>query len=137
MDITTAEPADSRTDDLPAPGDGRTIYRTFSEHSRRLGPIGRGRSYIHCATFTRWATDGARLRGGRRLKLRAKRLPGYWVASDEDVAAFIDAITQDRMGEPVAVDDLGHPATTPAVRTPARRAREIERANRECVEMNA
>jgi hypothetical protein len=137
MGTTTAEPA-AKLRDQTRPGEGcRSPRRPLSEHIRRLGPIARGGAYIHSTWFIKNAKEGHRLRNGERIRLRLEWVAGRWVATDEAIDEFIDLITRDRLGEPVAVDDLGHPATTPAVRTPARRAREIERATEECISMNA
>jgi hypothetical protein len=48
------------------------------------------------ASVTRWIEDGAKLRDGRRLKLRAERYPSGWRTTEAWVADFIDELTRDR-----------------------------------------
>jgi hypothetical protein len=63
-----------------------------------------------------------RRRDGSCITLRAVRLPSGWATTAEWVEEFIAAVTAEKSG----------PAPPPAaIRTPARRRREIERANRE------
>lgn len=48
------------------------------------------------ASITRWIEDGARLRNGNRLKLRAERYPAGWRTTERWVTEFIDELTRDR-----------------------------------------
>jgi hypothetical protein len=84
-------PTDQAT--IPAPA-----YRPLGQAIRRLG-TGRGGRPIHVATATRWATEGVRLADGSRLRLKALRLPGRWVTTDEWVDEFTEALTADRIGQ--------------------------------------
>ena len=73
----------------------RSRYRSLSEAAGQFPPFRNGRR-VQVATLTRWITDGVRDRDGDRIKLRAKRLPGRWVVTDEAVAEFIESLTKDR-----------------------------------------
>jgi hypothetical protein len=80
------------------------------------------------ATIARWITDGARLRDGTRLPLRATRLPGRWVVEPGAVEEFLAALTADRSGTCTSAGRSPQPA--PA-RTPSARRKDVERADRE------
>jgi len=73
----------------------RPRLRSLSEAADQFPPSRNGRP-VHVATLTRWITDGVRGREGEHIRLKAKRLPGRWVVTDEAVAEFIDALTKDR-----------------------------------------
>lgn len=75
-----------------------TTYLTLSQVTRRFPPSRCGRP-VHVATVTRWITEGARLRDGTRLSLRATRLPGRWVVEPEAVEEFLTALTADRSAD--------------------------------------
>src|SRR5688500_4512631 len=73
--------------------------RSPAQAARRLG-TGRNGKPLHPSTFTRWILQGVRLSDGSRLTLRARRLPGGWRITDDDLDAFIDATTRDRLDGP-------------------------------------
>ena len=77
----------------------RTRYRSLAEAAGQFPPFRNGRP-VQVATLTRWITDGVRGRDGGPIKLRAKRLPGRWVVTDEAVAEFIEALTDDQTAAP-------------------------------------
>jgi hypothetical protein len=85
--------SDQATPGLDMPSPAR--YRSLSEAAGGFPPFRNGRP-VRVATLTRWITDGVHGRDGDRIKLRAKRLPGRWVVTDEAVAEFIEALTKDR-----------------------------------------
>ena len=95
--------------------------RPFAEVARSLPPSRAGKP-VHVSTISRWRSPGVRRRDGSRIILRAVRLPSGWATTDGWVREFIDELTADKAGQP---------APSPMIRTPARRRREIERANRE------
>jgi hypothetical protein len=53
----------------------------------------------HPSAPVRWIQRGAMLSDGRRLKLRATRLPGSWRVCRGDLEQFLDALTRDRQHE--------------------------------------
>jgi hypothetical protein len=75
----------------------------------------------------RWITEGARLRDGTRLHLRAVRAPGRWLVEPGAAEEFIDRLTADRAPTPTSAPPADDPA--PA-RTQAARRRAAERAGR-------
>lgn len=77
----------------------RTAYRSLSEAAGQFPPFRTGRP-VQVATLTRWITDGVRARNGGLIKLKAKRLPGRWVVTDEAVAEFVEALTNDQTASP-------------------------------------
>jgi hypothetical protein len=81
--------------------DRPTIYRGLAEAARRIPSFRNGKS-THPATLTRWITRGVRLNDGRTLKLAARRFPGGWAVADDALDEFINKLTADRTGEPVA-----------------------------------
>jgi hypothetical protein len=70
-------------------------------HAVRFYPWTNGKP-PHSCTLTRHILKGTRLKDGTVLKLRAKRTPGGWVVSREDIDEFIDRLTRDRCGDRVA-----------------------------------
>jgi hypothetical protein len=96
-------------------------YRRFAEVARSL-PSSRAGKPVHPSTISRWRSPGVKRQDGSRITLRAVRLPSGWVTTLEWVREFIDAVTAEKAGQA---------APAPTIRTPARRRREIERANRE------
>src|SRR5262245_58910433 len=72
----------------------------------RLCPSIRGGKPVHPATLSRWVLKGVRLNDGTTLRLAAKRFPGGWATTREDLDEFVDRLTADRCGAPV-------PAVTP------------------------
>lgn len=75
------------------------IYQNLVQITKKL-PASRGGRPVHVATVTRWILEGARLRDGTRLRLRATRLPGRWVVEKVAVDEFLAALTADRSGTP-------------------------------------
>jgi hypothetical protein len=69
----------------------------------RLCPSTRGGRPVHPATLSRWIMKGVPLQSGARLKLSARRFPGGWATTREALNEFIDGLTADRQGDPVAV----------------------------------
>jgi hypothetical protein len=53
---------------------------------------------------TRWIVAGVMLRDGRRLKLKAIRLPGGYRTTEAWLDEFIGALTADRTGAPVPAE---------------------------------
>jgi hypothetical protein len=84
-------------------------------------PSSRGGRPKHPSSITRLILDGTKLTDGSRLRLYGRRFPGGWATCQAAIDEFVDRLTADRMGEPPA----------PAPRTPARRARELARTDRE------
>jgi hypothetical protein len=76
---------------------------------------------VHPSTLIRHILKGVRLQDGSILKLHARRTPGGWVTSPTAIDEFIDALTADRCGEPLAVE----------LRASTARRREVERAERD------
>jgi hypothetical protein len=110
--------------------DGRgseITYRTLSQVARRFPPSRGGRP-VHVATVTRWIIQGARLRDGTRLRLRAVRLPGRWVVEPEAVDEFLATLTADRSGLPTEPAAAGSSVSS---RTASTRRRVQEQAARE------
>jgi hypothetical protein len=56
----------------------------------------------HPSAPVRWIQRGALLSDGRRLRLRATRLPGSWRVYREDLEQFLAALTQDRQRDDAA-----------------------------------
>jgi hypothetical protein len=51
----------------------------------------------HPSAPLRWIARGSLLSTGERLRLRAVRAPGGWRVRREDLAAFLDTLTADRL----------------------------------------
>jgi hypothetical protein len=66
---------------------------SVSDAGRRLG--------VSSNAITRWIVDGAKLRDGSRLRLRAIRLPGGFRTTERWLDEFVEALTRDRTGSPV------------------------------------
>jgi hypothetical protein len=94
----------------------------FARITKLIEPSRSGKP-VHVATIARWRDPGVRSRDGKtRIQLRCTRTPSGWRTSVQAVHEFFDALTADRTGQSV-------PA--PTSRTPARRRRDHERAERE------
>jgi hypothetical protein len=98
-------------------------YRSVPQAVRRLPPT-KGNKAVHSSTMMRWITKGVRSRDGRLVKLAARRYPGGWKVSDEDIDIFIDELTRAALGET-------GPAGAPNVQTSARRQQELAAVDRE------
>lgn len=62
---------------------------TVSEIAHELG--------CHPSAVTRWIQKGAALSTGERVKLRAIATPGGWRVKREDLDAFLEVLTADRL----------------------------------------
>jgi hypothetical protein len=118
----------------PAP-DG--TYLTLPQASQALGRIGRDNTITHPQTIKGWIVRGVGLQGGGREYLEGIRGPGGWLTTREALDRFFAVLTADRLGRPLPDGTDTRPATAPAVRTPARRARDIAEAAAEVIEMGA
>jgi hypothetical protein len=84
-------------------------------------PTGRA-DHPHIASAIRWATVGVRSRNGSRVRLQAIKTPAGWLSRPEWLAEFFNSLTADRI-EGTTPDERPLPAS------PARRRREIARAD--------
>jgi hypothetical protein len=91
------------------------VGRPVVAHARELD--------VDPSALIRWIRKGYKLSDGVREYLKATALPGGYRVRDEDLAAFLDTITQDRLGHTTAADA--------AVRSPATRQRAADRARAE------
>jgi hypothetical protein len=91
----------------------------------KLYPSFRNGRPTHISTLLRHITKGVRLANGEIVRLEGARLGGRWITSREAVQRFMERLTARALGESCA----GDPA---AIRTTAKRLREIERVEREC-----
>jgi hypothetical protein len=57
------------------------------------------RAGVSVRAFRRWIVDGAKLKGGGRIKPRCLRYPGGFRTTEAWLAEFIEALTQDRLGQ--------------------------------------
>jgi hypothetical protein len=80
----------------------------------------------HPSAVIRWVLHGKLLSTGQRLKLQAIRDPAGWRVAPEWLDTFLQAITADRLGEPVQA-----PTESGEIRSPTKRQRDHERAKRE------
>lgn len=90
--ITTApgRPIDLATETGLRPRDAARLIPPLRE---RVGADGIARPVpTHLATVVRWITKGYRTPDGRRVTLRAVRLPSGWVTTARAVREFLDAI---------------------------------------------
>jgi hypothetical protein len=77
-----------------------TSYSYLSmKQAARLFPPSRGDVPVHPATLTRWIISGARTADGARIRLKAIRVPSGWKTTEEDVEAFLAALTGAALGE--------------------------------------
>jgi hypothetical protein len=67
----------------------------------------------HPSAPLRWIARGSLLSTGERLRLRGVRAPGGWRVRREDLAAFLDTLTADRL----------RPEETPAPKSTAKSQR--------------
>jgi hypothetical protein len=72
---------------LPDPKDSISI----SKAAARVG--------VSPKAFKRWLLEGVKLRNGARLKPRAYRLPSGFRTTEAWLTEFIQALTQDRLGQ--------------------------------------
>jgi hypothetical protein len=93
--VTTApgRPIDLATETGLRPRDAARLIPPLRQ---RAGADGITRPVpTHLATIVRWITNGAPAGPGRRVKLRAVRLPSGWVTTARAVREFLDAINGD------------------------------------------
>jgi hypothetical protein len=95
-------------------------YYRLAEAARQFLPWKDGKPQ-NPAALNRAILKGVKLRDGSRRKLRARWFPCGWGVTQEDVEAFLAALTRDRLG--------AEPAAPP--RVPAARRRAHEAAERE------
>jgi hypothetical protein len=95
--------------------------RPFAEIARSIPPSRAGKP-VHPLTLSRWRSPGIKRRDGTYITLRCVRLPSGWRTTLRWLEEFFEQLTAEKSGQP---------APAPEIRTPARRRREIERANRE------
>ena len=72
--------------------------RSFIEAARRLPSLRKGRP-VSPATIWRWATRGVRTRGGVTVRLEILKLGGTCCTSDEALARFFRALSDDTPSE--------------------------------------
>ncbi len=89
----------------------------FGEGARDVG--------VDSTALWRWARKGTKLSDGSRLYLEAWATPGAWKTTREAIQEFLRRLTEDRQGDPVA----------PAPRSPAKRARDLARVDRQLTEL--
>jgi hypothetical protein len=89
------------------------------QKAARLIPPGRNGKATHIGTILRWILNGSKGPSGGVIRLEAVRLGGRWVTSREALARFAARLTP-ALGEAPA-----------APRTPGRRQRASERAEKE------
>lgn len=104
--------------------------------ARQATPLmpGQGGKPCHVSSVIRQIVDGHKLRDGSRLRLRAIRGSGGWLLRRSWLAEYWQAITDDRLGNPVRV-----PATDPdrvqaelAPRSPSERRAAADAAVARC-----
>ncbi len=95
----------------------------LAEAARRLGSTRRTRP-VHPSTINRWVMHGHRLKCGRTVRLEAIRSGGQWQTSWPAVRRYLAAQTEAA-------------APPAAARSPVRRRREAEAAERELEQMGA
>jgi hypothetical protein len=98
-------------------------YHSLAQAARGIPPT-KGDTPVHPSTLTRWITKGVRKADGTLTKLRACRSPGGWKVTEEALDEFLDELTRAALGETT-------PTNAPAVRTSARRQRELKRVDRQ------
>jgi len=91
---------------------------TLKEAAALIKP-GRSGRKCHISTLVRWITDGLRGPGANVVRLEAVRLGGRWITSEEALARFSERLTPDNDS-----------ARSPAPRSPGRRRKASERAER-------
>jgi hypothetical protein len=89
------------------------------EAARRFPPARGGRP-VSFSCVLRWVTDGIPGPDGERVKLEAVRVGGRWLTTEEALARWAERLTP-----PLDVENA------PPPRSPARRRRESERAERQ------
>jgi hypothetical protein len=117
-----------------------TLLELDLKAAARLIP-GRNNKPTSITTIWRWIANGVKLRNGSRLRLQAIRYPGGWRTRREWIDEFLDALTNDRIGQDQ--DDIGQArdepdrrATIPhRHRTPAQRRAAASRAAAELAAM--
>jgi hypothetical protein len=104
-----------------------TEYLSLRQAAERTPPT-KGDKPVHPSTVGKWVTRGVRLRDGSRLRLAAIRYPGGWKLTADSLAAFLDRLTADSLGE----DSASGPSDAPEpARVTAGRRHELARVDRE------
>jgi hypothetical protein len=75
---------------------------------------------VHLSTIVRWITRGVRSPAGELIRLEALRCGGRWISSLEALQRFSERLTPRNGGTPA-----------PTLRSPSRRARAEEQAEKE------
>jgi hypothetical protein len=70
-------------------------YRSIADAIAVNLPLRNGKQVQERAVY-RWIVNGVKLRSGGILRLKARRYPGYWAISDDDIREFSDMLTADR-----------------------------------------
>jgi hypothetical protein len=97
------------------------------ETARNLAPTKAGKP-VHPSTVLRWVRTGVRAADGSIVKLAARRHPGGWQTTWQDVNAFLDRITQAALEK---ADPHGSPVpSVPPDPSPARQ-RELDQTDRD------
>jgi hypothetical protein len=65
----------------------------------RAIPSTKGDRPVASTTVSRWITAGVRLRTGKVVRLKAKRYPGGWKVTRQDIDEFLDALTASALGQ--------------------------------------
>lgn len=107
---------------LLIPDDRIPELLSLPEVARKLPP-NRGSKPVHPATLTRWIRRGVLSSDGKRIRLKAMRLPGGWRTTPEWVNRFLERITSDR------IEASGDDASE--IRSPSERERASTRARQE------
>jgi hypothetical protein len=81
---------------------------------------GRGGRPLNFSTVWRWVLKGCRGPDGAMVRLRAARIGGRWLTSQQALQEFLEALTPQLDAEPA-----------PKPRNPTKRARASERARKQ------
>lgn len=95
----------------------QTSYRPLSYFSERI-PGSKGAECVSPSTMTRWVMRGVKGATGHTVRLRAARVGGRWLTTDEWFDDFVTALSASPEGED-------------AVRTPSEIRRAADEAGRE------
>jgi hypothetical protein len=89
----------------------------------RIYGASRGGRPTHISTVLRHITRGTKLPDGQTIYLEGARIGGRWVTTREAVQRFVERLTTAALGQV-------QPVGTSAIRTSARRQRELSRVDR-------
>src|SRR4051794_19491 len=79
------------------------------QENRSVSSIARSMD-VSPAAVTRWIINGAKLRDGTRLKLKAIRLPGGFRTTQLWLDEFVEVLTRDRTGASMPSEVVGERA---------------------------